>query len=87
VIPSRRSFLIGAAALIAAPAVVRASSLMPVRGIVQPVMPEPQVWTFYERRYVWATEQGAVHFSAMGDECPWGIDLFRSRTLHLESSP
>ena len=84
--PSRRSFIIGAAALIAAPAIVRASSLMPVRGIVQPAMPEPQIWAFFERRWVWATEQGAIHFSAMGDECPWNVDLFRSKTPHLESS-
>lgn len=37
-ITSRRSFLTGlGAALITAPAVVRASSLMPVRGLVMPV--------------------------------------------------
>lgn len=35
---SRRSFLIGAAAsLITAPAIVRSASLMPVRGIIQPI--------------------------------------------------
>jgi hypothetical protein len=35
---SRRSFLTGlAASLVAAPAVVRAASLMPVRGIIQPI--------------------------------------------------
>lgn len=33
----RRKFLTGLGALIAAPAVVRAASLMPVRGIVMPV--------------------------------------------------
>ena len=38
--PSRRSFLTGlGASLIAAPAVVRFASLMPVRGIVQAVEP------------------------------------------------
>lgn len=34
---ARRSFLTGLGALIAAPTVVRAASLMPVRGIVMPV--------------------------------------------------
>jgi hypothetical protein len=37
-ITSRRSFLLGlGSALVAAPAVVRAASLMPVRGIIQDV--------------------------------------------------
>jgi hypothetical protein len=34
----RRSFITGVVGLIAAPAIVRASSLMPVRGIVMPVV-------------------------------------------------
>ena len=34
----RRKFLTGLASLIAAPAIVRVSSLMPVRGIVQPLI-------------------------------------------------
>lgn len=43
---SRRSFLLGlgsalVAAPAAAPAVVRAASLMPVRGIIQPIEPLP----------------------------------------------
>lgn len=38
-IPSRRGFLAGLSAIIAAPAIVRASSLMPVRGIIQPIAP------------------------------------------------
>lgn len=33
----RRGFIAGLASLIAAPAIVQASSLMPVRGIVMPV--------------------------------------------------
>jgi hypothetical protein len=38
IIPSRRSFLLGlGSALVAAPVVVRAASLMPVRGIIQDV--------------------------------------------------
>lgn len=35
----RRSFLLGLSSLIAAPAVVQAASLMPVRGIIMPVGP------------------------------------------------
>lgn len=38
---NRRSFISGVVSLIAAPAIVRASSLMPVRGVA---MPQPQ-WT------------------------------------------
>ena len=37
-ISSWRSFITGLASLIAAPAIVRVSSLMPVRGIVQPLI-------------------------------------------------
>lgn len=44
---SRRSFLRGlGATLIAAPAVVRAASLMPIRGIVQPISLEGVPLTF-----------------------------------------
>lgn len=39
IVPSRRSFLGGLAAVISAPAVVRASSLMPVRSIFVPRFP------------------------------------------------
>ena len=35
----RRKFLTGLASLIAAPAIVRVSSLMPVRGIIQDIEP------------------------------------------------
>ena len=35
--PSRRSFITGLAALVATPAIVRASSLMPVRGLIMDV--------------------------------------------------
>jgi len=37
---TRRSLLTGFGAALAAPAIVRASSLMPVRGIIMPVEPE-----------------------------------------------
>lgn len=40
---NRRSFLTGLGSLIAAPAIVRASSLMPVRGIVMPTQSLPLV--------------------------------------------
>lgn len=39
ILPKRRGFLLGAAALLAAPSIVRASSLMPV------VVPEPVRWS------------------------------------------
>ena len=39
-ISSRRSFITGLASLIAAPAIVRVASLMPVRGIVLDTSPE-----------------------------------------------
>lgn len=46
---NRRSFLFGASAsLIAAPAIVRAASLMPIRGIVMPVT-APEVTLAYGR--------------------------------------
>jgi hypothetical protein len=35
----RRSFLKGISALFAAPAIVRAESLMPIRGIIVPIWP------------------------------------------------
>jgi hypothetical protein len=37
---SRRSFFGGLASAIAAPAIVRATSIMPVRGLVLPLYPE-----------------------------------------------
>lgn len=37
--PSRRSFITGLVSLVAAPAIVRAGSLMPVRGMIEPIMP------------------------------------------------
>lgn len=48
--PSRRSFLTGLASVLAAPAIVRASSLMPVRGIVMDWAP-PKAYYFQNR--VW----------------------------------
>jgi hypothetical protein len=45
--PSRRSFITGMAALIAAPAIVRASSLMPVRGIIMDAAPQYAAGSLY----------------------------------------
>jgi hypothetical protein len=42
---SRRSLLIGAASLLAAPAIVRASSLMPVKVMSVPLSVVPSGWT------------------------------------------
>ena len=39
ILPSRRSFLGGIGSLIAAPAILKASSLMPIRGIVMETEP------------------------------------------------
>lgn len=48
---NRRTIIVGAtASLIAAPAVVRAASLMPVRGIVLPS--EPVQYNFAQRLYL-----------------------------------
>lgn len=38
--PSRRSFIVGLSALVAAPAIVRVSSLMPVKALLQPTPEE-----------------------------------------------
>jgi hypothetical protein len=47
-IASRRGFLVGlGASLVAAPAIVRASSLMPVRAIKIPT--EQEIWLFGEQ--------------------------------------
>ena len=40
IVPSRRSFLRGLGAILAAPAIVTASNLMPIRGLVMP----PENW-------------------------------------------
>ena len=37
---SRRSFIVGLSALVAAPAIVRVSSLMPVKALLQPTPEE-----------------------------------------------
>lgn len=73
--PSRRSFITGLSALIAAPAIVRVSSLMPVRGIVMPAMPVPEVWAYFERRFVWVEGPSTVHFSDVGAPRPWNLLL------------
>ena len=50
-LPARRLFLIGGAVtLLCAPSVLRASSLMPVRGIIYPI--EQHQYGFVERIYV-----------------------------------
>lgn len=49
---TRRLFLLGAASLIAAPAVVRAESLMKI------VVPKPEIITFYDSKNVWKITWG-----------------------------
>lgn len=43
IVPSRRRFLLGAGAVLAAPSIVRAASLMPVSVL------EPEKWTYTVR--------------------------------------
>lgn len=71
---ARRSFLIGATAFLAAPAIVRAASLMPVKAlppIVRQVwpwrviaLPPERMWTNYTLRTNcngwWNTEMGVI---------------------------
>lgn len=45
IVPSRRRFFLGAGAVLAAPSIVRAASLMPVSVI------EPEKWTYTARYY------------------------------------
>lgn len=53
-IPTRRRFLIGAASLLAAPAIVRVASIMPVS------VPKPE-WTDYlSRRWILDDPQGKI---------------------------
>lgn len=72
-IPSRRTFITGLAATLAAPAIVRAASLMPVRGIVMdvPSIPVPQVWAFFDRRFYWVAGGNLIEFSDKDAPCPW----------------
>ena len=59
----RRSFLIGAGALVAAPAIVRASSLMPVRALRDLGPPPP--WILCDGRTLSPTRYGEL-FRAIG---------------------
>jgi hypothetical protein len=56
IIMPRRKFLTGLLGLVAAPAVVKASSLMSVKSFV-----EPQLYTFPNR--VWVAPSSGVHLS------------------------
>ena len=66
IITSRRSFLGGLASLFATPAIVRASSLMPVRNIDRLILPGYGFESFndapFGTEYLWATKV------IMGDE-------------------
>lgn len=41
----RRRFLLGAVAFVAAPTIVRAASIMPVRALPEPQLPNRYLWT------------------------------------------
>ena len=76
---SRRTFLTGlGASLIAAPAIVRFASLMPVRGIVQAVEPELFGWSpfytmyyFQDRRFWIDTATRTIAFSEQSNPEIW----------------
>ncbi len=70
---SRRSFITGLAAFIAAPAVVRVTSLMPMRGIVMDAgikSLRPSRWlitsnpTHWQDRWWWV-ENNVVHYGPL----------------------
>lgn len=63
----RRSFLLGLGSLIAAPAIVRASSLMPVRGIIMDVPAWTPQLMFFSGRYWWVENGIEIHYSAKVD--------------------
>jgi hypothetical protein len=48
-IPSRRGFITGLVSIMAAPAIVRAGSLMPVKAMIAPVRLTVDGWEIYGR--------------------------------------
>ena len=75
---SRRSLITGLISLIAAPAIVRASSLMPVKGIPVEELKNPRPWkviyesnpdvscsTYFQGRFFWVTynEPQVIHWA------------------------
>jgi hypothetical protein len=77
---TRRSFITGLISFAAtAPAIVRASSLMPVKQMLEPVYvgidmasgPDVTVThLFYQNRLWWLVEGGEVHFSKLLERDP-----------------
>ena len=67
IISSRRSFLGGLAALFAAPAIVRASNLMPVRNIDRLILPGYEFESF-DQGIPYGVEYQWVAKTVMGDE-------------------
>ena len=64
-LPARRQFLIGAAVtLLWVPSIVRASSLMPVRGIILPI--DKHHYGFVERLYVHANLPTIIKLEDVG---------------------
>ncbi len=66
----RRKFLTGLGALIAAPAIVKASSLMQVRGVIQEAYAPVMSGTEILARYRWREER----YFAMFDGTVWMFD-------------
>ena len=79
---SRRSLITGLISMMAAPAIVRASSLMPVKqmlpepgviGIDMASGPDVAVQTvFFQNRLYWITgKDNIIRYSAPMEDCPW----------------
>lgn len=73
----RRNFLVGLASLIAAPAIVRAASLMPVRGVIMPsnfdlLIPQGTYMMFCGR-LAWISGPREISFSESGDVPDWAL--------------
>lgn len=69
----RRSFLTGLISLVAAPAIVRAGSLMPVKSMVEPEimirgLTPTNVAVLFRDDIFWVANNGAI-FSFSGDSC------------------
>lgn len=77
----RRRFLIGLGALFAAPAIVRAASLMPVRGIVMSKYPVP----YWPATALPAGQWIAINYVTMPNELFDEIPYLTSATLRASS--
>lgn len=85
----RRKFLAGLSALIAAPAIVRASSIMPVRSHrfsdiealldARMKLVESQFCEFYQERVFWMSNSGVVFASRVEDDGVFADEIVLGR--------